>query len=1453
MTNFLSFLSYQWVLPVSLANRIIEFHTLLYKEMRSKRIWMKYWLLVILLFNGIAVVGQVLKSVAFNVDGSNEFCSEGFPKFMVSVEMVDGLEYELDVTIENSVDVKTFGGVKSNTPKNLSWNSKITSTSEFQIVDISYNGSSLLLPSISPLTFKVFATPTDYSVTGNDICGSGPLTIGLSNSENDVEYELLKDGISLSPKVTVNGLATGGAIAFPSITDPGAYTVRATRGTCPSATMTGTKHLRVKPTDVSFKSTADACGTGAITLATSQTGVTYKLFRDGVDLGVSISGNDGNEISFGDRGPGLYTVEATSGGGCNTTITDERRVLALPTPYSLSATPSTYCSTAPLSGVTLTLSGSQSGITYRLFNTIDPVNPVGTQVVGMGEGGDPLTWSNVEEGIYYVTASNGVCEIEMSNRRTIKKLPPPTATISASSVDRKCEGDPANFRVTVALTGLAPFNFDVVNSVNGDVIHVTNHGISSWTSGVLNFDESRTYTVKNVTDGSGCDIVDGTGAAEFFVDPLPVVEFDPQNPALCAGSSIDITASGAGRGGSYIWSDGLGTGATAHVSPPSSTTYTVNAKTNRGCIASSTVRVTVNSLPNLDFTPPLDDYSVCVNGGNISLTPNIPGGSYSINGVNMGSGTFDPDAAGVGTHPITYSLTDGNLCSNSVTKNLVVLPAPTVSIPNLRDNYCADDANPTIIRGYPRSGVGEFTFGGYAPGTMWKDNNDGTMNLFPQGVIDNLGTKTIDITYTYTDLDGCTSSITRPTTINDDLGDVVRFRGLPPSTCETGADITLQAFLFDDPNENDITSNDGRFSGPGITDHGNGTATFDPSVAGNGLRTITYDYTDPTTGCTGSYPQDIQIGTTLAIHGVNSVFCVDDGVQQFWGEPQPGTAANGWLRIYKLNGTVEELVSERISTTSTNTLPVTPDEAGDYLARYEYSDGDGCVNTHTIPFRVDADIDASFVAYVTDVANATNQFCIDAGMVTLAPATGASPGGYFSGTGVVGGNRFNPKSAGVGTHTIERVVSTANCSDTETMEITVYETLVEIALPKFEFCINDDLGPFLVEANNLVFNGTEYAGTEVDAIYTFQALSPSPLYTVDAGGERIYHSLFKIEVGDTNPLYFDPAKIRPDATDDFVTHITLLYNNTAKEGGCLSTIVSKDITIKIAPEVNFGTSNPMLFCQDDAPRTIQGSYSGGGFTGKGNFSGQGIEDLVPDDGKAIFNPSLFGPGSFDITYTFENAANGCISKRIKTFEVRETPTIYTITPLSSTPYAGRYCEEEEGVVIGVPSSQSDVNYLLVKDGNVSAPKQTLSGTGDPLSFTPVTVEGEYTVHAVWATPSDCSSVMNGSVKVKSNKVVASVVSSDVSCYGGEDGTLTITAQGGSLNYVYQISDDGTTYAPEVGSNVFNDLKAGTYYINVKDAIGCELSTPIKVEIKQSASALSITTTSKPSGCTGCTR
>ena len=57
---------------------------------------------------------------------------------------------------------------------------------------------------------------------------------------------------------------------------------------------------------------------------------------------------------------------------------------------------------------------------------------------------------------------------------------------------------------------------------------------------------------------------------------------------------------------------------------------------------------------------------------------------------------------------------------------------------------------------------------------------------------------------------------------------------------------------------------------------------------------------------------------------------------------------------------------------------------------------------------------------------------------------------------------------------------------------------------------------------------------------------------------------------------------------------------------------------------------------------------------------------------------------------------------------------------------------------------------------------------------------------------------------------------NVSCFGGNDGSLSVNASGATAPYQYSI-DGGTTWQT---SNTFNTLTAGTYNIDIKDNNNC---------------------------------
>src|SRR5690606_23804691 len=74
------------------------------------------------------------------------------------------------------------------------------------------------------------------------------------------------------------------------------------------------------------------------------------------------------------------------------------------------------------------------------------------------------------------------------------------------------------------------------------------------------------------------------------------------------------------------------------------------------------------------------------------------------------------------------------------------------------------------------------------------------------------------------------------------------------------------------------------------------------------------------------------------------------------------------------------------------------------------------------------------------------------------------------------------------------------------------------------------------------------------------------------------------------------------------------------------------------------------------------------------------------------------------------------------------------------------------------------------------------------------------------------------------ELTASVSTTDAGCSSGSDGTVTVTAGGGTADYEYSL--DGTNFQ---SSNHFVNLVAGAYTITVRDANGCTVTATATVD------------------------
>ena len=166
---------------------------------------------------------------------------------------------------------------------------------------------------------------------------------------------------------------------------------------------------------------------------------------------------------------------------------------------------------------------------------------------------------------------------------------------------------------------------------------------------------------------------------------------------------------------------------------PGTYNLTLTETDGEGCSTTQQVVVTVNALPVVNFVGTYGPY--CVDGAVVTLDATPAGGTFSGNGVT--GNQFDPSVAGVGTHTITYTYSDGNGCENSATIDIIVNDLPVVTIDPIGP-FCSNDAVITLTA-TPVGG----TFSG--PGV--------TGNQFDPTVA---GPGSHIITYTYTDTNGCT-------------------------------------------------------------------------------------------------------------------------------------------------------------------------------------------------------------------------------------------------------------------------------------------------------------------------------------------------------------------------------------------------------------------------------------------------------------------------------------------------------------------------------------------------------------------------------------------------------------------------------------------------------------------------------------------------------------------------
>ncbi len=335
-------------------------------------------------------------------------------------------------------------------------------------------------------------------------------------------------------------------------------------------------------------------------------------------------------------------------------------------------------------------------------------------------------------------------------------------------------------------------------------------------NGVVNhtYTTPGTYTVtlRYYFTTAGCTYY-GTVTQTVNVFAVPIASANTSGSYCTSSGAIALngspsggTWSGSGVSGNWFYPSSAGVG--THT-----LTYTVT--NGNGCSDSDNTTVTVNATPDATITTSTS--SICVSAAPITLTAASSGGTWSGTGVT--GNQFNPAAAGVGSHTITYQ-TSSNGCTDSDTYTITVTNQADATITAVSP-LCAND-NPITL-----SAV---TGGGTWSGTGVSGNT------FAPSIS---GAGTFMVTYT---IGGNCGDTDTQTIIVHPTPDASFTLSVNSPYCTADSPVNLVP-----------ATAGGTFSGTGV--NGN---TFDPSVAGAGSHVITYTVSN-TNSCTKSSTQTLVV------------------------------------------------------------------------------------------------------------------------------------------------------------------------------------------------------------------------------------------------------------------------------------------------------------------------------------------------------------------------------------------------------------------------------------------------------------------------------------------------------------------------------------------------------------------------------------------------------------------
>ncbi|WP_415581652.1 T9SS type A sorting domain-containing protein [Flavobacterium longum] len=536
------------------------------------------------------------------------------------------------------------------------------------VITLTANGNTPCSNVTSQKTLTLYKTPTASAGGTQTICQNQTAQVsGASSSNGTIVWTENGAGSitagqgTLTPTYTAAAGDAGNTVTL---------TMTVSNGTCTPATATYTVDVLALPTAVSGTAVSTCANSGAVNItagasASNTDGVVWTssgtgTFTDADSLTGAMYTPSAGDIAAGSV---TLTLTASGNGSCNN-ATSNKTLTILPIPVAAGVEICQGSPSTPMNVSSTCLQASTS--TGADFPASGATTGTGT---AWNNTGNVVSNNNSHTTVALVNnnfnTANATSQMLVASNFGFA-IPAGANIVGISATIGR-------FRSSSAISGEVTDNTVSLRKAGANV-GANKAAVGNWGTSetAVNYGGSSdlwgtTWTasdINNATFGVGLSVNISTffGTRTANVDYITVnVTYQPAGELRWYTVSSGGTLIGTGASFNPV---GVANSGLADTNTPGTTTYYVECSLNAGC--RTPVAYVINALPEVSFTGLNAVY--CEDAAAVTLTANHAGGTFSGPGItDNGNGTasFNPATAGVGSHNISYSYTDGNSCVNS--------------------------------------------------------------------------------------------------------------------------------------------------------------------------------------------------------------------------------------------------------------------------------------------------------------------------------------------------------------------------------------------------------------------------------------------------------------------------------------------------------------------------------------------------------------------------------------------------------------------------------------------------------------------------------------------------------------------------------------------------------------------------------------------------------------------